>query len=145
VKWIVLPVGAWLVLAQATSPLPEAEQVAVLEVLIRSVASEHCARSSCYVSVNGKAPSEAFAQRLADVPHVRPIPENGVPPNQRAGANFIDLFAARSSSHGHAEVSAAVSADIAGTLIAFESCTYHFAHGASGWKLKSQETMCLVL
>jgi hypothetical protein len=122
-----------------------ADVVAVLEVLVRTMAAEHCGGRVCYVSVDGKVPRSRFLKRLADVPHVRPLPARGVPPGERDGATFIDLSSVRFRSGNRAEASGSVADDLAGTLLATESCRYHFIRGASGWEVQPKETMCLAL
>ncbi len=120
-----------------------ADVVAVLEALVRTVAAEECAGTVCYVSVDGKAPRKRFLDRLANVPHVRPMPANGLAPEERGWARVIDLSGVRFRSANRAEANAYVS-DLAGTPFDTDSCRYHFVRGASGWELQPKETMCVV-
>ena len=132
------------VLGPPGSASRSADVVAVLEALVRSIAAEHCVGTVCYVSVDGKVPSRRFLERLADVPYVRPLPASGLPP-QREGARFIDLSSVQFRSGNRAEADGSVSDDLAGTLLATESCRYHFIRGVSGWELQPKATMCLAL
>lgn len=117
----------------------------MLEVLVRALASKHCAASRCYVSVDGAAPSGAFAARLADVPRVLPLPEDGVPGDEGPQATVIDLFNVQIRSRDRAEVSAALNTDLGGTFLAYESCTYQFSRGLRGWEVEAGKTLCLAL
>jgi hypothetical protein len=132
------------VLGPPGSASRSADVVAVLELLVRTMA-EHCGGTVCYVSVDGKTPRRQFLERLVDVPHVRPLPAGGVPPGEREGATFIDLSSVRFRSGNRAEADGSVANDLAGTLLATESCRYHFIRSASGWELQPKETMCLAL
>ena len=136
---------AWLSTDQASPQRESPWKAPVFDAVLRSVASEHCGNSRCYVSLDGKAPPESLARRLAGISHLHPLPVGGVPIAEREGVSFIDLFAARLRSQSHAEVSVSVSADMAGTILAFESCTYYAVRGATGWELNAKETKCLVL
>jgi hypothetical protein len=133
------------VLAPPGSASRSADVVAVLEALVRTMAAENCDGTVCYVSVDGKVPGRRFLERLADVPHVRPLPASGPPLGEGEGATFIDLSSVRFRSATRAEASGSVSGNIAGTLLASESCLYHFLRGASGWILLPKETMCIAL
>ena len=133
------------VLGPPGSASRSADVVAVLEALVRTMAVEHCDGTVCYVSVDGKVPGRRFLERLADVPHVRPLPPSGPPLGEREGATFIDLSSVRFRSANRAEVDGSVSGDLAGTLLATESCRYHFLRRASGWEVQPKETMCLAL
>ena len=133
------------VLGPPGSASRSADVVAVLEALVRTVGAKHCGGTVCYVSVDGKGPGKRFLERLADVPHVRPMPESGLPPADPGGARAIDLSSVQFRSANRAEADASVSEDLAGTLLATDSCRYHFARGARGWALQVKETICLVM
>ena len=105
------------------------------------MAAEHCGGTVCYVSVDGKMPRRQFAERLAEVPNVRPLPEKGVPPGERERATFVNLSSVRFRSANRAEANGSVANDLAGTLLATESCRYHFMRRANGWELQPKETI----
>lgn len=115
----------------------------LFEPVVRAIASKHC--GLCYVSVNGKPPTDAVARLLSGVPNVQPFPTSGVPVDERGRANVIDLFKARLTSPDRGEVSAGVSTDMGFGLIASESCTYHLVHGSDGWQVRAEETICTVI
>jgi hypothetical protein len=133
------------VLGPPGSASRSADVVAVLETLVRTVAAENCGDQVCYVSVDGKVPSRRFLERLANVPHVLPIPPSRLPPGERQGARFIDLSSVHFQSANSAEASASVSEDLAGTILATDSCRYRFVRSAGGWELQPNKTICLVM
>jgi len=133
------------VLAPPGSASRSADVVAVLEALVRTVAAEACVATVCYVSVDGRAPRTGVVERLAHVPNVRPLPAGGLPSGERGGATVIDLSSVTFRSATRAEADATVSGDLAGTLLASESCRYHFTLRATGWELQPKKTLCLAL
>jgi hypothetical protein len=132
------------VLGPPGSPSRSAAVVAILETLVRSVAADSCGNGVCYVSVNGRAPSQRFRERLDDVPHVRPLPASGPPGGERGGARVVNVSSVHSRSDDRAEVDASVT-DLVGTAFdVASSCRYHFLRGANGWELQPTQTMCVV-
>jgi hypothetical protein len=127
------------------SPARSADVLNVLEDLVRTVAAESCDGSSCYVSVDGKPPSDRFRERLRRVPHVRAMPTSGLPPAQSEGAIVVDLSSVYFRSASKAEAQATVLWGVGGQLLATESCRYQFARQSQRWELQASETRCLVL
>jgi hypothetical protein len=127
------------------TPARAADVASVLETLVRAVANENCEGGVCYVTVDGKAPSRRVVERLARVPRVRPIPATGLPVGERN--RVIDLSPVRFASRDRATADASVSDDWSGsgTLVASESCRYHFKRSVDGWELQAMETVCVVM
>ena len=134
----------WLVVlgAQPTfSGTPQASaSLAVMETVVRFIATRRCHEHSCYLAVDGRPASRQLLALLADLKNVLPTPAPD--PQTDTFVVLINLSYPRTLPDGSRSVPSAVGRRFSHRELAAESCTYRVFLSEGRWRVNEETTLC---